>query len=119
MYKVFSYQKRSETPKCSAAKFFGTMGQKEFYESRDNSLRIKFFDNANFPKHQKDTLTNFFVITPSVVYRNFRVRLIDSSRNKHQKLSEKPKGPPYKCFRYCDAVRQKSCRELFFDTPPF
>ena len=74
----------------SSTNFFGTVGQKKFYKS-DTPLRIKFSDNAIFPKqHQKD-LTNFFCDMNSLWYPLNGVRKFwRPTDGQRQKLSKTP-----------------------------
>ena len=76
--KFFECQKLPETPKGPPAKFFGTVSQKIFSESCDICLLIRFFDNANFPKHpfyeffwDTKSFRHLFCATPSVLYSSF------------------------------------------------
>ena len=90
--KTFWNQKLSETPKDSATKFMNVsvLWDKKFTKVVIPPLRIKFFDNAIFPKHQK-TPHEFFVVSP-VVSQSFRARQRGSARSfrRHQKNQRAP-----------------------------
>ena len=97
-----------------------------------NTIRIKFFHNAKFPKHQKDpsrifsilltvrqkSFWNLFRDTLLMLFQNFRAWQASSSRKfqKQVKFSGNPKRPPLilSVLWYCET---KCFWHLFVITP--